>query len=71
MGRVEKRPVVRDGQVVAGEVAPLFVRADHRIASAYQLAQFAESIRKLLMNPQVMEAAKSESGKSETKSIAA
>lgn len=62
MGRVERMPVVRDGQVVAGQVAPLFVRADHRIASAYQLAQFTESIRRFLMKPQQMERPKTVPG---------
>ena len=71
MGRVEKRPVVRNGQVVVGEVAPIFVRADHRIASAYQMAQFSESIRQFLMNPQAMETPKSEPGQGEVTSIAA
>ena len=55
MGRVERLPVVRDGQVEVGQVAPLYVRADHRIASAYQLAQFTETIRQLLMDPAQME----------------
>jgi len=55
MGRVEKQPVVRNGQLVVGQVAPLFVRADHRIASAYHLAQFTETVRKLLMDPAAME----------------
>ena len=71
MGRVEKRPVVRNGQIVVGEVAPLFVRADHRIASAYQMAQFAESIRQFLMNPQAMEQPRAEPGQGEVTAIAA
>lgn len=55
MGRVEQRPVVHDGAVGVGPVAPLFVRADHRIASAYELARFAETIRALMMDPMQME----------------
>lgn len=57
MGRVEQLPVARNGTVEVEPVAPLFVRADHRIASAYQLAQFADTIRQLLMNPAQMEGA--------------
>ena len=71
MGRVEQRPVVREGQVVVGEVAPLFVRADHRIASAYQMAQFSQTIRKFLINPQAMEEPKAEPGPGESTAIAA
>ncbi len=56
MGRVERMPVVNNGQVEVGQVAPLFVRSDHRIASAYQLAQFTETLRQLLTNPAQMEA---------------
>lgn len=56
MGRMERIPVVNDGQVEVGQVAPLFVRSDHRIASAYQLAQFTSTIRRLLTNPTQMEA---------------
>ena len=55
MGRVEPKPVIRDGQVVVGQVAPLFVRADHRIASAYHLAQFTGTLRRLLTDPAQME----------------
>jgi hypothetical protein len=55
MGRAEYRPVVRDGAVVADQVAPLFVRADHRIANAYVLGQFTEKLRELLANPAGME----------------
>jgi hypothetical protein len=55
MGRAEWRPVVRDGSIVADRVAPLFVRADHRIAHAYLLGQFTETIRTLLADPASME----------------
>ncbi|MFW6168892.1 MAG: 2-oxo acid dehydrogenase subunit E2 [Planctomycetota bacterium] len=55
MGRVEQTPVVQDGKVEVGPVAPLFVRADHRIANAYQLARFVETIRRFMMNPARME----------------
>ena len=55
MGRVERRPVVENGKVVVGQVAPLFVRADHRIATAYHLAQFAQTIRQLLDQSRQME----------------
>lgn len=55
MGRAEHRPVVRNGSVVVEQVAPLFVRADHRIANAYLLGQFTETLRGLLGCPASME----------------
>lgn len=55
MGRTESRPVVREGAVVARPVAPLFVRADHRIADAYLLAQFVSTLARFLAAPASME----------------
>ena len=55
MGRIEERPVVRDGRVVVGHVAPLFVRADHRVTDAYMLGKFLAELHDVLMNPQLME----------------
>jgi hypothetical protein len=55
MGRTESRPVVREGAVVAGSVAPLFVRADHRIADAYLMAQFISTLTGFLAAPASME----------------
>ncbi len=66
MGRSEAMPVVRDNQVVVGQVAPLFVRADHRITSAYGLAQFTETMRRLLADPAQMEERASDQGKPST-----
>ncbi|MBM4093595.1 MAG: 2-oxo acid dehydrogenase subunit E2 [Planctomycetes bacterium] len=56
LGRVERVPVVRESGVEVGQVAPLYVRADHRIVSAYQLAQFTSTLRRFLMEPAQMEA---------------
>jgi len=51
MGKSEARPVVRDGRVVVRSVAPLFVRADHRITDAYVLAQFLNKLCARLTHP--------------------
>ena len=53
--RIEDRPVVRDGQLAVGRVAPLFVRGDHRLTDAYLLARFVGALREYLMNPALME----------------
>jgi hypothetical protein len=57
MGSIERRPVVRGGELCIGQVAPLYVRGDHRITDAYRLAQFAKRLRELLADPAQMEAA--------------
>ncbi|MCH5377155.1 MAG: 2-oxo acid dehydrogenase subunit E2, partial [Planctomycetes bacterium] len=55
LGPMEERAVVRSGQIVASTVAPLFVRADHRITDAYGLGRFLATLRELLENPARME----------------
>jgi hypothetical protein len=51
MGRSERRAVVRDGEVQVRPVAPLFVRADHRLVDAYELGQFVATLCELLNDP--------------------
>lgn len=55
MGPSRKQPVVRDNQVVIGEVAPLFVRADHRTIDAHTLGRFVSSITEFMTQPELME----------------
>jgi hypothetical protein len=55
MGRIEERPVVHEGSVVARRVAPLFVRADHRVTDAYALGRFVGTLQHALAEPQLME----------------
>jgi hypothetical protein len=55
LGRIEEKPVVREGRVVVRRIAPLFVRADHRVADAYLLGRFVGSLRDALADPQLME----------------
>jgi hypothetical protein len=51
MGRIEEMPVVRDGRVVIRRVAPLFIRADHRVTDANELSRFICNLRDSLQNP--------------------
>jgi hypothetical protein len=51
LGPMEEKAVVREGQPVASTVAPLFVRADHRIVDAYQVGQFLATLRNFLQHP--------------------
>ena len=51
LGPAEQKPVVEDGQVVVRNIAPLFVRVDHRMVNGYQAAEFIKTLRALLHNP--------------------
>jgi hypothetical protein len=57
MGRIERQPCVVGDQVVVRKVAPVFVRADHRVTDAYVLSQFVEALRTRLAHPETMEEA--------------
>jgi hypothetical protein len=51
MGAIEQRPVAVRGEVVIRPIAPIFIRADHRIVDAHEIGAFAETLRKLLSEP--------------------
>jgi hypothetical protein len=57
MGAIEPRAVAVGGEVVVRPIAPLFIRADHRLVDAYDVGRFAETIRKLLADPESLDAA--------------
>ncbi len=51
MGAIEQRPVAVNGEVVIRPIAPIFIRADHRIVDAHEIGAFAETLRKLIGDP--------------------
>lgn len=51
MGAIEQRPVVVGNEIVAGPVAPIYIRADHRIVDAHEIGEFAQTLRQLLADP--------------------
>lgn len=51
MGAIEQRAVVVGQEIVARPIAPLFIRADHRIVDAHEIGAFAETLRQLLADP--------------------
>jgi pyruvate dehydrogenase E2 component (dihydrolipoamide acetyltransferase) len=53
-GRVVDRPVVRDGAVVAGQVLPLSISADHRLVDGDVLAAFAGTVVRLVETPALL-----------------
>ncbi len=52
MGATLDQPVADSGNVVVGRVAPLFLRADHRIVDAFQMKAFLETLNKGFEHPE-------------------
>jgi pyruvate/2-oxoglutarate dehydrogenase complex dihydrolipoamide acyltransferase (E2) component len=46
--------VVEGEVIVIRSMAPLFVRADHRLVNGYQTAEFVGTLRNALQNPEGM-----------------
>ena len=55
MGPIEEKVVIRHGAPRVAKVAPLIIRADHRLVDAYQLGQFVAMVRDYLQRPGVMD----------------
>ena len=55
MSATVDKPVVDNGQVVPGRVAPLFLRADHRLVDAYQMRAFLETLTAGFKQPELLE----------------
>ncbi len=51
MGRVQEKPVVRDGEIVIRKMLPLTLAFDHRIADGAQAAYMVTELIKMLENP--------------------
>jgi pyruvate dehydrogenase E2 component (dihydrolipoamide acetyltransferase) len=50
VGRVEKKPVVRDGQIVVGNVMQIAVTFDHRAVDGGTMAAFVNALKKHIEN---------------------
>jgi pyruvate dehydrogenase E2 component (dihydrolipoamide acetyltransferase) len=51
VGAVRAVPVVRDGQVVVGEIMGVTLSVDHRVADGATGAQYLQELRRLLQSP--------------------
>jgi pyruvate dehydrogenase E2 component (dihydrolipoamide acetyltransferase) len=51
VGAVRAVPVVRDGQIVAGEIMGVTLSVDHRVADGATGAQYLQELRRLLQSP--------------------
>jgi pyruvate dehydrogenase E2 component (dihydrolipoamide acetyltransferase) len=54
VGKLEDRPVVRDGQVVVRPVIPLAVSGDHRVLDGHTLAYLVNDVVELMETPALM-----------------
>jgi len=53
-GSVKKRPVVRDDQIVVGQVMNCTLSIDHRISDGAEAAQFMGELKRLLESPALL-----------------
>jgi pyruvate/2-oxoglutarate dehydrogenase complex dihydrolipoamide acyltransferase (E2) component len=51
MGKVQEKPVVRDGQIVIRSMLPLTLAFDHRIADGADAARFVSEMARQLADP--------------------
>ena len=51
VGRVQERPVARDGQVVVRPIVALAVSGDHRVLDGHTLGAFVSDVVALIENP--------------------
>lgn len=54
MGRVQEKPVVRDGQIVIRKMLPLTLAFDHRIADGADAARFVTEMIRQLSDPNLL-----------------
>ena len=54
MGKVQDKPVVRDGQIVIRKILPLTLAFDHRIADGADAARFVSEMVRQLSDPNLL-----------------
>ena len=54
MGRVQEKPVVRDGQIVIRKILPLTLAFDHRVADGADAARFVTELARQLSDPKLL-----------------
>ena len=54
IGRVAEKPVVKDGQIVVGQMLPISMSVDHRIVDGGEVARFLNTVLNYLKNPVLM-----------------
>jgi pyruvate dehydrogenase E2 component (dihydrolipoamide acetyltransferase) len=54
MGKVQEKPVVRDGQIVIRKILPLTLAFDHRLADGADAARFVGELIRQLSDPNLL-----------------
>ncbi len=54
MGRVQEKPVVRDGEIVIRKILPLTLSFDHRITDGADAARFVRELARQLSDPNLL-----------------
>jgi pyruvate dehydrogenase E2 component (dihydrolipoamide acetyltransferase) len=54
MGRVQEKPVVREGQIVIRKILPLTLAFDHRVADGADAARFVSEMVRQLSDPNLL-----------------
>jgi pyruvate dehydrogenase E2 component (dihydrolipoamide acetyltransferase) len=54
LGKLEERPVVRDGEIVIRPIIPIAVSGDHRILDGHTLAAFVSDVVELMERPSLL-----------------
>jgi pyruvate dehydrogenase E2 component (dihydrolipoamide acetyltransferase) len=54
VGGIKETPVVKDGQLVAGNIMKLTLSCDHRVVDGATGAAFLQTLKSLLENPVTM-----------------
>ncbi len=55
MGKIEEKPVVRDGEIVIRSILPLSGTFDHRVVDGNQISKIARSVIERLSRPEELE----------------
>ncbi|MCB7130388.1 MAG: 2-oxo acid dehydrogenase subunit E2, partial [Candidatus Brocadiales bacterium] len=51
LGRIEDRPVAREGKVVVRKIMPLSLTFDHRVVDGADAARFVNTVKEYLEDP--------------------
>jgi pyruvate dehydrogenase E2 component (dihydrolipoamide acetyltransferase) len=54
MGRVQEKPVVREGEIVVRKMLPLTLSFDHRVADGADAARFVSEMVRELSDPNLL-----------------
>jgi len=54
MGRIEEKPVVRDGKIVIRKILPLSLTFDHRVFDGAEAARFLNDLKAFLEDPEML-----------------